>query len=499
MKRFFTPKYGLLALYAGSLLSISCTTTAKESPWTPENRIAISADGNPGADADDVGATPFTLAVLAKLELQGNLVHYDFNNFLDFHRIDPGQNRMWLGAMGGQARWGFEASRFFDGSIDPEGAVANLIKEINKSTADDPLYLITAGPMELIYRALEGSEPSAHRNVIILSHHNYNEYHKARPWQRNWNDIKIIAPEIGYIRIADQNGWNGTGLKAKSNDAFNWLRDHQDPNLNWVYERIAAGKPDVSDAGMITWLLGLNAENEMVTVEAMRDWFGAESIPMNGGISQTPPEPQGVTPVVNPPQPEQIFQEVDGQIVIEAESVPLTDSWVVESKESGFTGLGYIRWMPEPIDSLSHKHQGVLLYKLRISSPGTYRMALKSSQKGAPEYKLWNGCSTLMGDDISPWGLVRKTYLNITEEQFEQGVGFAWDTIFRNYGVLKGREGATSDPVYELEAGDHHFWICGTHGGFKIDKIHFFKEGVDGFKDDSISSTPILKAASNSQ
>jgi len=52
-----------------------------DSPWTRSNRIAISADGNPDADADDVGATPFALAVLAKAGLQNNLVHYDFNNF----------------------------------------------------------------------------------------------------------------------------------------------------------------------------------------------------------------------------------------------------------------------------------------------------------------------------------------------------------------------------------------------------------------------------------
>lgn len=63
-----------------------------DSPWTPGNRIAISADGNPDADADDVGATPFALAVLAKAGLQNSLVHYDFNNFLKYKRIDSGDN-----------------------------------------------------------------------------------------------------------------------------------------------------------------------------------------------------------------------------------------------------------------------------------------------------------------------------------------------------------------------------------------------------------------------
>ena len=56
------------------------------------NRIAISADGNnqadnhhfwPRADPDDWGATPATLAILAKLKLQDKLVHYSYNNFVD--------------------------------------------------------------------------------------------------------------------------------------------------------------------------------------------------------------------------------------------------------------------------------------------------------------------------------------------------------------------------------------------------------------------------------
>lgn len=51
-----------------SLLLILCALasllSAKETPWKASNRIAISSDGNPNADPDDIGATPFTLAVL---------------------------------------------------------------------------------------------------------------------------------------------------------------------------------------------------------------------------------------------------------------------------------------------------------------------------------------------------------------------------------------------------------------------------------------------------
>ena len=63
------PPFFLFAALACSLV-LSLDSKGADSPWTNGNRIAISADGNPDADADDVGATALTLAVLAKAGLQ---------------------------------------------------------------------------------------------------------------------------------------------------------------------------------------------------------------------------------------------------------------------------------------------------------------------------------------------------------------------------------------------------------------------------------------------
>lgn len=477
--------------------SVHCSeVSAADSPWTSSNRIAISADGNPDADADDVGATPMTLAVLAKAGLQDNLVHFDFNNFLNYKKIDSGSNRMWLSAMGGQARWGFDHSLFFDAANNSDGAVAHLTSVINQSTADDPLYLIVGGPMELIYRALEVADSNARKHVDLVSHHNYNEYFKPRLWHRNWNDVKTLVPEIGYLRIKDQNGNNGSGLKGDVNSDFDWLKHHADPNLNWVYERIVAGKPDVSDAGMLAWLIGINGKDEVVTIPEMQSWFGAAVIPDNGGSSETPTAPAGIEAEVTPPVAESIFKEVDGKLVIEAESVPLTDEWILDTTEPDFSGEGYIRWVPKWINEISHQHQGALMYTLRITTPGKYRMALRSSHKGAPERDKWNDCWTLMGlNPVHPYGNTRKTYHAINQEQFDSGVGFTWHTTHDNYGSVAKADGHFSTPVYELSKGDHHFWILGRSGGFRIDKIHFFNEGVDGFKSDTEPTTPILTEA----
>ena len=130
--------------------------------------------------------------------------------------------------MGGQARWGFDRENFFDAVQDPDGAIKHLAGEINKSTADDPLYLIMAGPLELTYLALEMANPAARKHVILVSHHNYNEYFKPRLWQRNITDIRKLCPEIGYIKIKDQNGWNNSGLKGSSIADFDWLKNHAD-------------------------------------------------------------------------------------------------------------------------------------------------------------------------------------------------------------------------------------------------------------------------------
>ncbi|MGC6427861.1 MAG: hypothetical protein ACON5H_12815 [Akkermansiaceae bacterium] len=465
------------------------TLSAIKSPWTKGNRIAISADGNPDADPDDIGATPFTLAVLAKAGLQKNLVHYDFNNFMEYKPIPADKNEMWLGAMGGQTRWGFERSDFFDVAQDAEAAIANLTHEINQSTADNPLYIIEAGPADLIYRALKAANKPAREHIVLVSHSGYNDYYKPRPWLKNLNDIQALVPSINYLKIPDQN----RDLRTKGDySPWLWLRDHSDPNLQWVFQRMKAGLPDVSDTGMVTWLIGLSGEDQRITIAELTEWFGKEAIPTNGGSTDAPPPPPAKTPKINSPVTESIFQEVDGKLVIEAESVPLTGDWILDTTEEGYTGKGYLRFMPKYIHAIVSQTRGVLTYKLRITNPGKYHLALKHSNVGAPERDKWNDCWTLMGIDPHPWGSVRKTYQSISQEQFENGLGFNFRTTHNNYGPVAHKDGEFSKPIYELTAGDHYFFIMGRSGGYRLDKIHFFKEGVEGFTDDTQETTPIL-------
>ncbi len=486
-----------LTLLAAAVLSSAQfhELDAKTSPFNSSNRIAISADGNPDADRDDISATPLTLAVLAKAGLQNNLVHCDFNNWLEYKPIGSNNNNMWVGAMGGQTRWGFNRNKFFDAAYDPNGAINNLKNEINKSTANNPLYIIVAGPMELIYQAMKAANNSARTHVTLVSHHGYNDYYKPRLWQHNLDDVLRLNSNIKRIKIVDQN----QTLSTSDYSPWFWLRDHQDANLRWVYQRMQVGPPDVSDAGIATWLIGINSNDEKVTPNELKNYFDNNLVPTNGGSTNAPPAPAGVGPVINLPITESIFQEVGGKIVIEAESVPLTDDWRKESSDAGFSGSGYIHYIPANIHAIhGPPGRGALIYKLRISEAGKYRMALKSSHKGAPARDKWNDCWTLMGIDPAPWGSIRKTYHSINDAQFNSGIGFTYTTTHDNYGVIANQEGHFSVPLYDLSAGDHYFFIVGRSGGYRIDKIHFFKEGVSGFKDDSIPPTPILPGGGSS-
>lgn len=491
----------LKKVYAVGVISLSFILSpydaiAQESPWIKGNRIAVSSDGNPNADRDDIGATPMTLAVLAKAKLQNNLVHYDFNNWLEYKKINKAQNNMWVGAMGGAARWGFDMRNFFDVSSRPYAAINNLRDEINKSTATNPLYIIVGGPVELIYRAMRKAEKSRRAHVSLVTHSGYNDYYKPRLWQHDLDDILKLHAKIKVLRIPDQN----QGLRTKDDNnkpnfsPWEWLNNHLDPNLRWVFQRMKASKvADVSDTGMLTWLIKESGSNSITTVTELKDFFGRQLIDTNGGsANRMPAIPAGKTPKINLPITEHVFEEEDGRIVIEAETVPLNGAWKIESSESDYSGTGYIRYVPEEGLNVKHsKSRGVLIYKLRITNPGKYRMALRHSHYGAPSNDDWNYVHTLMGIDVAPFGILRNTFHSTTQDAFEEGVGFTFDTTHNNYGVIARNEGKYTQPMYELTAGDHYFFVSGSSGGYRLDKIHIFKQGVSGFKDNNYPQTRV--------
>ncbi len=263
--------------YLFTVLTIALLTQLlKAQTWNyNNNRIAISFDGNsapdheykwPWGDPDDWGASAASLAILAKLNMQDKLVHCSYNNFIDAPAGPNKENQLKISLEGGAERWNFDKSILFDVTTQLEASKQHLADEMAKSTAQDPLYFLHAGLSEFVYQAVElvmhSGDSCALKYVYLLSHSGFNEKEIRRPYHHTWADIQeLCGHRIQYRKIKDQNNkydinklWNS----GKDFTVWYWMRDHKDPNIQWLYSRIethSEGVADISDCGMLYYLL----------------------------------------------------------------------------------------------------------------------------------------------------------------------------------------------------------------------------------------------------
>ncbi|WP_298533621.1 hypothetical protein [uncultured Algibacter sp.] len=241
------------------------------------NRIACSADGNAQpdlnykgkynyADPDDWGATPAALAMLAKKGLQGQLVHFSYNNFMPSPPHTTTRNYMKEGVDGSISRWAFNKDIFFDVGTHKNEAVKHLEKELLKSTKENPLFFINMGPSEFLYQAvklvIDKGESEVLSNVYIISHSNYNDNHLRRPNHHTIDQvIKLSGNRLKFKRIKDQNNKNvpTEGWSSLYDwSVWEWLENHDNADLAWIWTCMKKHKEhraDISDAGMVYYLL----------------------------------------------------------------------------------------------------------------------------------------------------------------------------------------------------------------------------------------------------
>ena len=265
------------------------------------HRIAMSADGNnqsdnhpeanyPRADPDDWGGTPAALVMIAKKSLQGKLVHFSYNNFIGAPPHTNERNVMKEGVDGAIQRFGFDASRIFDVSANETAAVNHLANEIGKSTATDPLYFIHMGPSEFLYRAVQKTIDNGKINALsyvwIVSHSGYNENHLRRNSHHTLSQVRALSGQrLEYKKIGDQNACQVPAEKwcsLKNFSPWHWIRDHVDPNVQWLYSRMLQnrkGHADISDAGMVFYLL---TGDEKGSPSKFKNFIG-NGIPTSGG------------------------------------------------------------------------------------------------------------------------------------------------------------------------------------------------------------------------
>ncbi len=237
-----------------------------------QGRIAWSADGNHN-DEDDWAASPVALAIFAAFGVKEQLVHFDYNSILNNN--DPEWARTHReSVLGAVEKFGYDPARFFDDGRDLEGALENLTRAIDASSAEDPLYLVIAGPMEVAYRAIQRSDPAKRKHVYAVSHSRWNDGYDA-DYVYNYSKRNVIPSGVTWVQIRDQNAFLSTSPFGRPANAeewapFHWLRDAADAKLRFLWQRLRVStRADCSDAGMAYFLMSGDEESEIAKVRAL--------------------------------------------------------------------------------------------------------------------------------------------------------------------------------------------------------------------------------------
>lgn len=264
-------------LIIAALITTSCVTAQKINP--PAGRIAVVADGN-SPDPDDLGGTAVSLALLRAAGLEDRLVHYSHCcDLVVLKRISEAAEHerhamMQTTCDGTARRWGgFDHITFLDAKWQMDQTIKDLVKAINVSTEEDPLWIVEAGEPDMIGFALQASSKEKHKYVKVITHHPAND--NAGDFFK-WQEILDFGVE--EVRIPDQN----INLKVKESE-WDWAMNHPDDRMQFVWlmgkmaevddvVKFQKGKWDCSDAGMVLyWITGAtNGGLEQGSVEQVK-------------------------------------------------------------------------------------------------------------------------------------------------------------------------------------------------------------------------------------
>ena len=271
--------------------------------WQGKGRIVVSADGNEH-DHDDWAATPLSLGLLAARGLQDSVPLYVYADHVwGSNHEHPGvdgvtpYDQMRESALTGGRMFGFARTRFVAAVDNPEIAYEALKDEINRSSAESPLFIVAAGPVHVIGEALSRARREQLRFVSVITMLNcWNDDHADRPypWERHsgWTMPEIrqqFSSEQGdgprIISIQNQNP-----RLMRNWQEYAWLKtspERDDPyyangSWLWLFDRLCMSvKPvsgaenyyaiDASDAGKVAFLLtGIEDTSPQLCYEIMK-------------------------------------------------------------------------------------------------------------------------------------------------------------------------------------------------------------------------------------
>lgn len=248
---------------------------AHSGPFDGKNfkgRIAWSCDGNHN-DEDDWAASPVALAIFAEFGVKDRLVHFDYNNIL--HLTKPEwEKEHETSILGAIERYGYNRALFHDCRKNLDAAVDSIARAINASSAENPLYFVLAGPMQVPFMGIQKSDPAKRKFVYCISHSRWND-----GFQRNYDfshtKRAVIPTGIHWIQITDQNRRLTTSPFGRpATDAewapWLWMRDSPVANVRFLFDRVrATTRADCSDAGMAYFLVSGDEHGDLVKLRRL--------------------------------------------------------------------------------------------------------------------------------------------------------------------------------------------------------------------------------------
>ncbi len=239
----------------------------------PGGRVIMTFDGNVHDD-DDILAMPYSAGMWWAAGLKDQVVQIEYNNHVcdintnENDESGPGDGddsqNMRQSANGLMSRFGYSSSVLFDYEKKATASTNKMAAEIEKSTAANPLWILAAGPMETLWRALEQAD-SGFDHVSIISHSNWNEQHAHCSDAHTWADIKSKYKPKGvfFVGFCKRTECAGPSTLKDQNSGFsseisnwNWMKNSSHEYNRWIFNRNPfSDKFDPSDIGMSYFLI----------------------------------------------------------------------------------------------------------------------------------------------------------------------------------------------------------------------------------------------------
>jgi hypothetical protein len=160
------------------------------------------------------------------------------------------------------------------------------------------------------------------------------------------------------------------------------------------------------------------------------------------------------------------FLESAGLVVMETETLPVVGNWSYQTTIPGFSGSSYIEWKTgDPFGGVIPGGTDILTYEIRISTPGRYRIQIRSSSENTSEH---NDVWMRLPDN----GAIREKIGVFTN------LGNGWFKVYQNSGsnIWSWNTWTVDGNPHNIftefpEAGVYKLELSGRSTKYKIDRI----------------------------